>query len=647
MITLRDASLRRGTKLLFENANALLPAGAKVGLVGRNGSGKSSLFDALLGHLSVDTGAIDIAGTPAIAVLRQEVPSTTSPAIEYVKDGDTQLRDIERALADTTDGNRLGELHGALDAIDGYTADARAAKLIIGLGFDPGEIERPVEAFSGGWRMRLNLAQALMCRSDLLLLDEPTNHLDFEAVVWLEAWLRQYPGTLLVISHDREFLDNVVARVLHLEANGMQGYTGNYSDFERVRAERIAFQESVRNRQVREVKRITRFVERFRAKATKARQAQSRLKALERMELVSVVHGDSPFSFEFPATDRCPDPLLGLRDVTVSYPGVEPVLRGVNLTLTPGQRLGLLGFNGAGKSTLMRTLAGLHAPDDGERIDHPGVKIGYFAQHQLELLDLDATPLLHHKRRYPQAREQRLRDFLGGFGFGGEMADAKVGNFSGGEKSRLVLSMLVADAPNILLLDEPTNHLDMDMRHTLEVALQDFAGALVLVSHDRHLLRTTTDELLLVANGQAIPFAGDLDDYGNGIVGDATTSAPHSKLSPKSDPTDDPSASTTPSTAGQSGSDSVDERREARRRAAHDRARLRPVTERIKRIEKLIAKLTAERSQLDEALAKAEIYQPENKGSLTEHLFNRARIDQQIDELEQEWLELEEQLESS
>lgn len=645
MISLTDVTLRRGTKQLFEHASVVISPGAKIGLVGRNGSGKSSLLDALLGELSVDTGDLRVPQKLATAVLRQEIPSTERTAIEYVKDGDAELRQIETDLTRTTDGNRLAHLHGAMDNIDGYSADARAAKLIVGLGFSPDEVERAVNEFSGGWRMRLNLAQALMCRSELLLLDEPTNHLDFEAVVWLEGWLRDYQGTLILISHDREFLDNVATRIIHLDGHALADYPGNYSDFERVRAERTAHRKIMQSRQEREIARISRFVERFRAKASKARQAQSRLKALERMERVSVAHADSTFDFSFPDFERIPDPLLSLNEVEASYGQGPAVFTDVHLTLNPGMRLGLLGYNGAGKSTLMRVLAGLHEPTFGQRIEHPGCRIGYFAQHQLELLDLAASPLLHLKRRHREDSEQRCRNFLGGFGFGSDSAGAQVSQFSGGEKARLVLAMLVRDAPNVLLLDEPTNHLDLDMRYALELALQDFEGALVLVSHDRHLLRTATDELVTVVDGRAVPYKGDLDDYERSLAGGkSVVSEPRTGSAPLR-------AASIASGARENGrgkarQDGQEERHEQRRQAAAARERKRPLSDRVKRIEKVMADLTTQRNVVDQALADPTLYEPENKPSLDEHLFDRARVSQRLDELELEWLELQESLES-
>lgn len=618
MITLSNVALRRGPKLLFANANAHIPVGAKVGLVGRNGSGKSSLLAALLGELTPDTGNIDIPAKLAITVLRQEAPSTNVSALQFVKGGDEELERVEAELAQCSDGHRLAELYDTMSAIDGYTADVRAAKLIVGLGFAPSDVERPVDTFSGGWRMRLNLAQTLMCRSEILLLDEPTNHLDFEAVVWLESWLKSYTGALVVISHDREFLDNVIERVFHLDGEALTEYTGNYSAFERIRAERLAYSQAAKVRQDKEIQRISRFVERFRAKANKARQAQSRLKALERMEKFSVAHVNAPFSFVFSSENRCPDTLVSLEDVSAGYGDSAPVLETLELTLNPGLRLGILGVNGAGKSTLMRVLAGLHTPRAGRRTTHPETRIGYFAQHQMDLLDSEATPLLHLRRQQPAWTGQRHRDYLGGFGFRTGIIETVIDHFSGGERARLVLALLVAQGPNVLLLDEPTNHLDLEMRHALEVALQDFEGALVLVSHDRHLLRAVTDELVLVRNGRVQAFTGDIESYERELTPDTQ----------------------------QSGSVSVSGsgRKEQRRQAAEERQRKQPVVDRLKRIEVLLERFATEQTRLDILLSNASMYEPANKAKLEGSLFERARAAQRIEELENEWLTLEEAL---
>ena len=515
MIHLRDMTLARGARPLIEQADLQLHDGWRVGLVGANGSGKSSLLALLRGELQPELGDCVVPDGWRIATVLQETPALPRPAIEYVLDGDAQLRDVEHRLADAQnahEGERISELHARLEAIDGYAARARAAALMAGLGFGNDDLERPVSDFSGGWRMRLNLARALIARAELLLLDEPTNHLDLDAIVWLERWLAQYPGTLVVISHDREFLDGCVTHIAHIAGQRLKLYTGDYSAFEEQRAAQLALQQAMHDKQKREIAHMTRFVERFRAKASKARQAQSRVKALARMERIAPAHVDTPFDFEFAEPERAPDPLLAIEEATAGY-GDKVVLSGIDLSLRPGARLGLLGRNGAGKSTLMKLLAGELEPLRGRRFCGQGLEIGYFAQHQLEQLQPDQSPLQHLVELDPRQREQELRNYLGGFDFRGEMADAPVGRFSGGEKSRLVLALLVRHRPNLLLLDEPTNHLDLEMRHALTRALSGFEGSLVLVSHDRALLKTVCDEFWLVSDGQAGPFDGDLDDY--------------------------------------------------------------------------------------------------------------------------------------
>ncbi|HEX5803956.1 MAG TPA: ATP-binding cassette domain-containing protein, partial [Azospira sp.] len=519
MIVLRNLCFARAAKVLVDNASLQLGPGWKIGLTGGNGCGKSSFFALLTGALHAERGDLDLPASWVIAHVAQETPALPDAALEFTLDGDAELRQVEQALAAAEanhDGEKIGALHARLAEIGGYAAKARAAELLHGLGFSDADMARPVAEFSGGWRVRLNLARALMCRSDLLLLDEPTNHLDLDAVFWLEAWLRGYRGTLLMISHDRDFLDAVVGNILHIEQGGMKLYSGNYSAFERQRAAQLALQQSMFEKQQREVAHLHRFIDRFRAKATKARQAQSRMKALERMEEVAAAHVDTPFTFRFRDPAAAPDPLLVLHQAKGGYrnaAGEKIILDGIELTLRPGERIALLGRNGAGKSTLVKLLAGELAPLAGQRTEGKGLAIGYFAQHQLEHLRPDESPLQHMARLDPQTREQELRDYLGGFDFRGDMATAPCGKFSGGEKSRLALALLIWKKPNLLLLDEPTNHLDLEMREALTLALNEYEGGVVLVSHDRHLLRTTADTLLLVADGKAAPFDGDLDDY--------------------------------------------------------------------------------------------------------------------------------------
>ena len=524
MLSARDLTLRRGPEPLFERVNFTIFRGNKVGLTGANGAGKSSLFAAILGELSPDHGDIDRPASLRIAHVEQEVAASDRPAIEFVLDGDVELRRVMAAIEDAERRDaamELAELYAALQTIDGYRARARAAALMHGLGFKVNDLERRVAEFSGGWRVRLAMARALGSRADLLLLDEPTNHLDLDAIVWLEEWLKAFPGTLLMISHDREFLDGIIDRVLNVENRAIRAYTGNYSQFEQKRVEELALQQSLQSRQARRVAEITEFVDRFRAKASKSRQAQSRLKMLQRMERIVPAHVDSPFEFEFAVPLKTPRPLLTVEDAACGYAG-RAIITGINAAIGPLDRIALLGPNGAGKSTLTKMLAGAARGDEsltlaGRRVPAADLSIGYFAQQQMEQLKPDCDAFWHVRNLggpdYASGDEQRVRDHLGRFGVQGDRAFAPVARVSGGEKARLTLALLVARRPNLLLLDEPTNHLDIDMRHALTVALQGFAGGLVVVSHDRHLIKTVADTLWLVADGKLTVFDGDLDDY--------------------------------------------------------------------------------------------------------------------------------------
>ena len=630
MIQLQDLGLRRGRQLLFAGVDLNIHRGQKIGITGRNGCGKSSLFALLLGELGADSGNLRIPPGLRIASVAQETPALDRAAIEYVLDGDTELRTIETALVQAEqngDGHRLGELHADLEAIAGYSARARAGSLLHGLGFINPDLERLISEFSGGWRMRLNLARALMCRSDMLLLDEPTNHLDLDAVLWLEGWLRRYPGTLLLISHDRDFLDAVVDHIAHVSADGIKLYRGGYSDYERQHAEHIAHQRAMQSRQQREVQHMRAFVNRFRAKATKARQAQSRLKALERMEVISIAHVDSPFQFSFQPADKLPLPLLRLDQASVGYAGT-PLLSGLEMQIVPGDRIGLLGPNGAGKSTLIRLLAGELKPLSGKCEPARDLKIGYFAQHQLEQLDLAASPLLQLQRLKREASEQETLDFLGGFGFRGEQAGSPCRHFSGGEKARLVLAQLVWQRPNLLLLDEPTNHLDLEMRHSLTLALQGFDGAMLIVSHDRHLLRTNTDRLLLVAHGGVHDYDGDLEDYRRYLAGQATGEPGEALPGTDENPTHSAAA-----------------RRERRREEAAQRRRRQPRIRRLQALEKTLEQYQQELAELERQLADSTLYNDENKQRLQQTLEQQAVLKQALQQTENEWLELGEALE--
>jgi ATP-binding cassette, subfamily F, member 3 len=632
LIQFRQLTLTRGVRRLIEDASLQIHTGWRVGVIGANGSGKSSLFALLRGELQSEAGSCDVPRDWRIASVAQETPPLPQPAIEFVLDGDGELRRIERAIgaADAAhDGQALAELHVQLEGIDGYSARARAAALLAGLGFSTPDLERAVADFSGGWRMRLNLAQALVSRADLMLLDEPTNHLDLDAVVWLERWLASYRGTLLLVSHDRDFLDGTVTHVAHLERSTLTLYTGNYTAFETQRAARLAVQQSMFEKQQREIAHMTSFVERFRAKATKARQAQSRLKALDRLERIAAAHVDTPFDFEFPEPLRAPDPLLTLEDATLGY-GTRPVVERVQLSLRPGARLGLLGPNGAGKSTLIKSLAGDQPLLAGRRVEGHGLATGYFAQHQVEQLRSDESPLRHLALQDPRAREQDLRNYLGGFDFRGDMADAAIEPFSGGEKSRLALALLVRRRPNLLLLDEPTNHLDLEMRHALTRALAGYEGSLVLVSHDRALLRTVCDSFLLVADGRAVPFDGDLDDYLAWLtarrdaapVDAATMSAAEQRESRKS------------------------QRDSAAAERQHKIAQRRPLLKESTQLETRMAKLEAERRDLEARLADPGFYAQAASIEVQATSRRCAEVIIELGDVEERWLEVHAELEA-
>ena len=636
MIQFRNLTLARGARNLIENASLQIYAGWRVGLVGANGSGKSSLFALLRGELHAERGDCEWPAGWRVASVAQETPALAMPAIDYVLDGDTQLRAIEREIAAAEArhhgdalGDSLGDLHARLNDIGGYGARARAASLLAGLGFAAGDIERPVAEFSGGWRMRLNLAQALVSRCDLMLLDEPTNHLDLDAVVWLEKWLSGFRGTLVVVSHDRDFLDGCATHIAHIYTQRLILYTGNYAAFETQRAAQLAVQQALFDKQQRTVAHLQKYISRFRAQATKARQAQSRLKALDRMELVSAAHVDAPFDFEFMVPERAPDPMLTLERVDAGYDGT-PVIKNVSLTLRPGARIGLLGPNGAGKSTLVKLLSGEHAPISGRRVDGRGLAIGYFAQHQLEQLREDESPIQHVARFEPGTREQVLRDYLGGFDFRGAMAESPVAPFSGGEKSRLALALLIRTRPNLLLLDEPTNHLDLEMRHALTVALAEYEGSLVLVSHDRALLRAVCDSFLLVADGVVQPFDGDVDDYLQWLTARRDTQ--------------DAAVTDAPQVADKQA------RRDARQSAQQERqeklARRRPLMKESEKLDRDLAKWGKEKTELDAQLADPALYQNADGERLRGLTTRQAALAQQIDAAEERWLEVHAELEA-
>lgn len=627
MIRLQSLTLQRGPQRLLEDAELTLHAGQKAGLIGANGAGKSSLFALLRGELSPDNGDCSLPADWRIAHMRQEVDTLERLAVDYVLDGDLRLRQVQHDLAAAEaahDGAAQARLHSELDSADGYTADARARKLLAGLGFTNEQMERQVGSFSGGWRMRLNLAQALMCPSDLLLLDEPTNHLDLDAILWLEDWLKSYPGTLLLISHDRDFLDSVVDHIAHVEQKKITLYRGGYSAFERARAERLAQQQQAYEKQQAQRAHMEKYIARFKAQATKARQAQSRIKALERMEELSAAHVDSPFDFTFRESDKISSPLLDLSDARLGY-GDKAVLQKVKLQLTPGARIGLLGPNGAGKSTLIKNLAGELEPLSGRMLRGENTVVGYFAQHQLDSLDAKASPLLHLQRIAPTEREQTLRDFLGGFDFRGARLEEPVLNFSGGEKARLALALIAWDKPNLLLLDEPTNHLDLEMRLALTMALQEFSGAVLVVSHDRHLLKSTTDNFLLVADGVVEEFDGDLDDYTRWLADYRQRSAPVSNTPFNADKTD---------------------KKAQRQQAAALRQQLAPHKREAEKLEKELGSLHEKLAKIEAALGDSAVYEAANKDKLRDLLADQAKLKVRESELEEAWMEALELLES-
>lgn len=629
MIQLKNLNLRRGLKELLLGANLTLNPGYKTGLTGANGAGKSSLFALLMGELHADSGDALLPPHWTIAHVAQETPALERSALDYVLDGDHELRQLEQELQDAEerhDGNAIGHLHGELARIDAYAAPARAGKLLTGLGFDVDAQQRSVASFSGGWRMRLNLAQALMCRSDLLLLDEPTNHLDLETVLWLEDWLQGYPGTLLMISHDRDFLDSVCDHIVEVANQDLTLYTGNYSQFEVMRAEKMARQQGEYEKQQRQIAHLESFVNRFKAKASKARQAQSRVKALEKLERIAPAHVASPFDFHFDSPDNLPNPLLKLEQADVGY-GSATILSGLNLSVEAGARIGLLGVNGAGKSTLVKLLSGDLAPLRGEIVNAQTLKIGYFAQHTLETLREDETPLQHMQRLAPTTRELELRSFLGGFNFRGDAATDPVGPMSGGEKARLALAMIVWQKPNLLLLDEPTNHLDLEMRHALTMALQDFSGALIVVSHDRSLLEATTDIFWLVSHGKVQPFDGDLEDYRQWRLTLLTDAGK-------------------PSSGDAQGLN----RKEQKRQEAEARQRLsqlrKPLQNKLNKLEKELDQLSAAKAELDGFMASADAYEDANRQRLADAVRRQGEVATRLAEVEEAWLEAQAELEA-
>ena len=659
MIRFLQVVLARGTKPLFDNVDITLNPGDKIGLIGSNGAGKSSLFAMLRGELHPDQGSIEFPAKWQLAHVAQETPALDRSAIDYAIDGDTELRKLEAQLAELEsqpetmeNGIAIGEMYGQLADADAYTVRSRGEQLLLGLGFTIDQMEQSVASFSGGWRMRLNLAQALMCKSDLLLLDEPTNHLDLDAIIWLEEWLKRYAGTLIIISHDRDFLDGVVNVIAHIDERKLKRYSGNYSSFERQRNAQLILAASAIEKQTRKRDHLQSFISRFAAKASKAKQAQSRIKALAKMEELAPLRAAAEFSFEFREPLSAPNPMLVMEDVDCGYRiesktdysfTEKKIVGDVKFSLQIGQRIGLLGVNGAGKSTLIKTLVGDIAPLSGTMQTGKGLSIGYFAQHQVEMLRHDESPLWHLAHIAPNVREQELRNFLGGFNFPGTMVTSPIAPFSGGEKARLALAMIVWQRPNLLLLDEPTNHLDLETREALTDALAQFEGTLVVVSHDRHLLRATTDQFIIVADGKLESFDGDLDDYKdwlikNKLAKEAAAALPVSKK-----------AEVLPQAKPVPVADKADNK-EQRRKDSEDKQKLaaqrKPIESKIKRLEEQMAKLNTTKQTIAAQLEDGDIYSDANKDKLKALLLDQAYLVKELGQVEADWLEQQEFLEA-
>ena len=622
MINFDQVSLQRGLRQLFSNASFTIHPGECIGVVGNNGSGKSSLFALLQQEFISDTGNVNIPQQWRIAHMSQEVNASSRSAIDFVLDGDSKLRQLEADLITAEqrhDNNALAHLHAEFDAHNGYATPVKAAQLLSGLGFSQADHARSVVDFSGGWRIRLNLARTLMCPSDLMLLDEPTNHLDLDTVGWLEQWLQRYEGTMLVISHDRDFLDAITQRTLQFERGTLVMYKGNYSSAEQQKAERMAQHQALYEKQQQRISEIDAFVRRFRAKATKAKQAQSRLKELERLEKIEAAHVDSPFSFRLPCWPKLSVPLLNLSHADLGY-GDNTIVNQANISIRPGDRFGILGPNGAGKSTLLKSLAGIIPLINGERVCGEHFRIGYFTQHQLETLDEEASPYLHLYRLKPEATEQEIRNFIGSFGFNNDQALSTIENFSGGEQARLALAMIAWQQPNLLILDEPTNHLDLEMRHSLTVALQTYEGAVIVVSHDRHLLKNTVDQFVVVNHGNAADFNGSIEDYQNQLA----TAVDNSKPSRREKP---------------------DDKKQKRQQAAEQRKKLQPLRNAVKKLEQQMETLGNKLAAIEEQLADTAIYNSDNSEQLQALLLEQAKFTKQMEEAEEKWLELQDELE--
>lgn len=652
MIEFNQVSLQRGIKPLLEKADLRIHDGQKLALIGANGAGKSSLFALLLGELGVDQGDLYLPSGWRIAHMAQEVEASQRSAVDYVIDGDKIYREIEHGIETATCDNELAEWHGKMDLHGGYNIKVQAEQLLHGLGFKQSDMDSPVSGFSGGWRIRLNLAQALMTPSDLLLLDEPTNHLDLDATLWLEQWLNKYQGTLLFISHDRDFIDGVADHIVHLNQCTLTSYPGNYSAYERIRAERLAQQQVMHEKQQVRIAEIEQFVTRFKAKASKAKQAQSRVKELERMELIAPAHVDSPFKFEFPCHDKVSTPLLNIEEADIGYPakdGGEPlaILNKQNVSLVPGHRIGLLGANGAGKSTLIKTLVEELPQLSGLRHEGEHLKLGYYAQHQLESLDVKASPILMIQRLSPQATEQEIRNFLGGFDFRGDKALDVCEPFSGGEKARLALALVAWQKPNLLIMDEPTNHLDIEMREALTMALQTFAGAIVIVSHDRHLLKATVDEYWLVEDGKVQSFEGDLHDYHKHVQAkqaDTNSVSGTGQLASNPNSADNISSG---ESANKSAGMSAQDRKEQKRLDAERRTRLAPMRKALNKLESRMEKLQSTLEDCENKLGDTALYEADKKADLQKILQQQGDAKSELEDVEMEWMELSEEMEAA
>ena len=635
MIVFSNISLKRGQTELLEHASATINPKQKVGLVGKNGCGKSSLFALLKKELHAEGGEVTYPANWAVSWVNQETPALEISALDYVIQGDREYCRLQAELAQANarnDGNAIAHIHDRLDAINAWTIQSRAETLLHGLGFTQAETTHRVKSFSGGWRMRLNLAQALLCPSDLLLLDEPTNHLDLDAVIWLERWLVNYQGTLVLISHDRDFLDPIVNKILHIEHQKLNEYTGDYSSFEVQRATKLAQQAAMYRQQQQKIAYLQSYIDRFKAKATKAKQAQSRVKALQRMELIAPAYADNPFTFTFRPPVSLPNPLVMLEQACAGYgkgQSAVEILRKIKLNLVPGSRIGLLGKNGAGKSTLIKLLAQELTALSGTVQLAKGVKLGYFAQHQLDTLRAEESALWHMQKLAPEQAEQQLRDYLGSFAFQGDKVNQPVSAFSGGEKARLVLALIVWQRPNLLLLDEPTNHLDLDMRQALTEALVDYEGSLVVVSHDRHLLRNTVEEFYLVHDQQVEPFKGDLEDYQKWLMEQNSQS-----------PTKSAEENTATETAHSNQS-----RKEQKRREAELRQQTAPLRKKITQLEDKMNTLTEQLAEIEHSLADSTLYQVENKEKLTALLAQQVETKKALETVETDWMEAQETLE--